>query len=157
MTNELQLLIETLEKKEGILKGILDKSKAQLKLAEQELLDAERFDQLVDDKAVLLEEMAKLDEGFDRTYERIRNELLRHKDEYKKEIALLQKLIAKGVDLGAQISAAEGRTKDKLVGSLKRTKKELAKKRVSSKIATDYYKTTNNLKHIDSLFLDKKK
>lgn len=157
MTNELQLLIETLEKKERILQKILDKSKIQLEVTEQEFLDAECFDQLVDDKEVLLEEMAKLDEGFDRTYERIRDELLQHKDEYKKEIAHLQKLIAKGVDLGAQISATEGRTKDKLVGSLKRTKKELAKKRVSSKIATDYYKTTNNLKHIDSLFLDKKK
>lgn len=157
MTNELQLLIETLEKKERILQKIFDKSKIQLEVTEQEFLDAERFDQLVDDKEVLLEEMAKLDEGFDRTYERIRDELLQHKDEYKKEIAHLQKLIAKGVDLGAQISATEGRTKDKLVGSLNRTKKELAKKRVSSKIATDYYKTTNNLKHIDSLFLDKKK
>ncbi len=157
MTNELQLLIETLERKERILQKILDKSKIQLEITEQEFLDAECFDQLVDDKEVLLEEMAKLDEGFDRTYERIRDELLQHKDEYKKEIALLQKLIAKGVDLGAQISATEGRTKDKLAGSLKRTKKELAKKRVSSKIATDYYKTTNNLKHIDSLFLDKKK
>lgn len=157
MTNELQLLIETLERKERILQKILDKSKIQLEITEQEFLDAECFDQLVDDKEVLLEEMAKLDEGFDRTYERIRDELLQHKDEYKKEIALLQKLIAKGVDLGAQISATEGRTKDKLAGSLKRTKKELAKKRVSSKIATDYYKNTNNLKHMDSFFLDKKK
>ena len=157
MTNELQLLIEALEKKEGILKQILDKSKIQLKVAEMETLDVERFDALVDDKAALLEEMEKLDKGFDRTYQRIKDELLTNKDKYKKEIAVLQKLIAGGVDLGAQISATEGRTKDKLAVSLARTKKELAQKRVSSKIATDYYKNTNNLKHIDSLFLDKKK
>lgn len=157
MTNELQLLIEALEKKEGILQQILDKSKLQLEVTEQEDFDVERFDGLVDDKAALLEEMTKLDEGFDRTYERIKEELLLHKDEHKKEIAALQKLISKGVDLGAQISATEGRTKDKLAVSLTRTKKELAQKRVSSKIATDYYKSTNNLKHVDSFFLDKKK
>ncbi len=157
MTNELQLLIEALEKKEGILQQILDKSKFQLEVTEQEDFDVERFDELVDDKAALLEEMTKLDEGFDRTYERIKEELLLHKDEHKKEIAALQKLISNGVDLGAQISATEGRTKDKLAVSLTRTKKDLAQKRVSSKIATDYYKSTNNLKHVDSFFLDKKK
>lgn len=157
MTNELQLLIEVLEKKERILQQILDKSKIQLEVTEQDTLDVERFDELVDDKAVLLEEMTKLDEGFDQTYERIKEELLMHKDQHKKEIATLQKLISKGVDLGAQISATEGRTKDKLAVSLTRTKKELAQKRVSSKIATDYYKNTNNLKNMDSLFLDKKK
>lgn len=157
MTNELQLLIESLEKKEGILKQILNQSRIQLKVAEAEELDAERFDKLVDEKTALLEEMEKLDKGFDSTYQRIKEELLAHKDQYKKEIATLQKLIADGVDLGAQISATEGRTKDKLAVSLIRSRKELAKKRVSSKVATDYYKTSNNLKYVDSLFLDKKK
>lgn len=157
MTNELQLLIETLEKKEKILQQIFDKSKIQLNVVEQEILDTEYFDKLVDDKAALLDEMTKLDEGFDKTYERIKEELLTHKDEYKKEIAVLQKLIGRGVDLGAQISATEGRTKDKLTASLARAKKELVQKRVSSKIATDYYRNTNNLKHMNSFFLDKKK
>lgn len=157
MTSELQLLIETLEKKEGILKQILDKSRHQLEAAEADALDTEQFDKLVDEKDILLKEMEKLDNGFDRTYQRISEELLAHKDKYKKEIVVLQKLIANGVDLGAQISATEGRTKDKLAVSLTRSKKELAQKRVSSKVATDYYKTSNNLKYVDSLFLDKKK
>ena len=76
MTNELQLLIEALEKKERILRQILDKSKIQLNVAEAETLDVERFDKLVDDKASLLEEMVKLDEGFDSTYQRVKDELL---------------------------------------------------------------------------------
>lgn len=157
MTNELQLLIEVLEKKEKILRKILDKSKIQLKVAEEETLDVEGFDKLVDDKASLLEEMEKLDEGFDSTYQRIKDELMEEKDKYKKEIAALQKLIATSVDLGAQISATEGRTKNKLSVSLARTKKELVQKRVSTKVATDYYRTSNNFKHASSFFLDKKK
>ena len=70
MTNELQLLIEALEKKERILRQILDKSKIQLNVAEAETLDVERFDKLVDDKASLLEEMVKLDEGFETVYKK---------------------------------------------------------------------------------------
>ncbi len=157
MTNELQLLIEVLEKKERILRQILDKSKIQLNVAEAETLDVERFDKLVDDKASLLEEMVKLDEGFDSTYQRVKDELLTQKDRYKKEIVVLQKLIENGVDLGAQISAAETRTKNKLSVSLARSKKELVQKRVSTKVASDYYKTSNNFKHASSFFLDKKK
>ncbi len=157
MTNELQLLIEALEKKERILRQILDKSKIQLNVAEAETLDVERFDKLVDDKASLLEEMVKLDEGFDSTYQRVKDELLTQKDRYKKEIVVLQKLIENGVDLGAQISAAETRTKNKLSVSLARSKKELVQKRVSTKVASDYYKTSNNFKHASSFFLDKKK
>ena len=157
MTNELQLLIEALEKKERILRQIIDKSKIQLNVAEAETLDVERFDKLVDDKASLLEEMVKLDEGFDSTYQRVKDELLTQKDRYKKEIVVLQKLIENGVDLGAQISAAETRTKNKLSVSLARSKKELVQKRVSTKVASDYYKTSNNFKHASSFFLDKKK
>lgn len=157
MTNELQLLIEALEKKERILRQILDKSKIQLNVAEAETLDVERFDKLVDDKASLLDEMVKLDEGFDSTYQRVKDELLTQKDRYKKEIVVLQKLIENGVDLGAQISAAETRTKNKLSVSLARSKKELVQKRVSTKVASDYYKTSNNFKHASSFFLDKKK
>ena len=157
MTNELQLLIEALEKKERILRQILDKSKIQLNVAEAETLDVERFDKLVDDKASLLEEMVKLDEGFDSTYQRVKDELLTQKDRYKKEIVVLQKLIENGVDLGAQISAAETRTKNKLSVSLARSKKELVQKRVSTKVASDYYKTSNNFKHASSFFLEKKK
>ena len=157
MTNELQLLIEALEKKERILRQILDKSKIQLNVAEAETLDVERFDKLVDDKASLLEEMVKLDEGFDSTYQRVKDELLTQKDRYKKEIVVLQKLIENGVDLGAQISAAETRTKNKLSVSLARSKKELVQKRVSTKVASDYYKTSNNFKHASSFFFVKKK
>jgi len=157
VTNELQLLIEVLEKKERILRQILDKSKIQLNVAEAETLDVERFDKLVDDKASLLDEMVKLDEGFDSTYQRVKDELLTQKDKYKKEIVVLQKLIENGVDLGARISAAETRTKNKLSVSLTRSKKELVQKRVSTKVASDYYKTSNNFKHASSFFLDKKK
>lgn len=157
MTNELQLLKEALQKKERVLQQILDKSKIQLELAGADSLNAEKFDALVDDKAELLVEMEKLDEGFDSIYQHIRNELPGQKEQYKKEIAVLQKLIQNTVDLGAQIHATEARTKDKLSVALVKSKRELSQKKTSMKAVSDYYKTSNNLKYVDSYFLDKKK
>lgn len=157
MTNELQLLKEALQKKEKVLQQILDKSKMQLELAGADSLDTEKFDGLVDDKTELLVEMEKLDEGFDSTYQHIRDELPGKKEQYKTEIAVLQKLIKNTVDLGAQIHATEARTKDKLSVALVKSRRELSQKKTSMKAVSDYYKTSNNLKYVDSYFLDKKK
>lgn len=157
MTNELQLLKETLEKKQKILRQILDKTLLQQELAGAESLDAEQFDRLVDDKTELLAQMEKLDEGFDSTYQRIKNELSDEKGRHQTEIAGLQELIKGVVDTGAQIHAAEARTKEQLSHALAKSKKELARKRVSYKKVMDYYKASNNLKYVDPYFLDQKK
>lgn len=157
MTNELQLLKEVLEKKEKLLQQILDKSAMQLELAGAESLDVEAFDSLVDDKTELLAEMERLDEGFDSIYQHIREELPGQKDQYKEQIAALQTLIKSTVDLGAQIHATEARTKDKLSVALIKSKRELSQRKTSMKKVSDYYKISNNLKYVDSFFLDQKK
>ena len=68
VTNELQLLIESLEKKKTILNEILTKSKRQGEVASAEVFDAEQFDLLVDEKSELLIQMDKIDQGFDAVY-----------------------------------------------------------------------------------------
>lgn len=157
MRNELQLLIESLEKKEEILKQILSISKAQYDLATEEEFQPEAFDKLVDDKDALLQDMEKLDEGFDRTYQRIRDELPDKKDMYKDEILSLQKLIKGTVDLGAQIHASEARAKDKVASAILKSRQEFTQRKSNARMVSDYYKTSNNIKFVDSLFLDKKK
>lgn len=157
MTNELQILIESLQKKEKILKEILGKSKEQYALAEAEKLEVEQFDALVDEKAQLLSDMEKLDEGFDATYQRIKEQLLKNKDMYSKQIAELQQLIQSTMDLGAQICTTESRTKDKLAAAITVERQDLIQKKVSMKAVANYYKESNNLKYIDPYFMDSKK
>lgn len=60
MTNELQLLIESLEKKKGILAEILAKSKLQGEIASADDFEAEQFDLLADEKAELIIQMLSL-------------------------------------------------------------------------------------------------
>lgn len=157
MTNELQMLIESLKKKIGIMDNILLASKEQEKLANSTEFDSERFDELFDQKDVLLKEMGELDQGFDATFSRIRDELLDNKEKYRDEILQLQQLIRATVDRGAEISATETRTKDSLSNVMKRQKQDLAKRKVSSKTVMDYYKTSSQLNHVEPFFMDQKK
>lgn len=157
MTNELQMLIESLKKKIGIMDNILLASKEQEKLANSTEFDSERFDELFDQKDVLLKEMGELDQGFDATFSRIRDELLDNKEKYKDEILQLQQLIRATVDHGAEIAATESRTKDSLGNVMKRQKQDLAKRKVSSKTVMDYYKTSSQLNHVEPFFMDQKK
>lgn len=157
MTNELQILIESLKKKIGIMDDILLASKEQEKLANSTEFDSERFDELFDQKDVLLKEMGELDQGFDTTFSRIRDELLDNKEKYRDEILQLQQLIRTTVDRGAEIAATESRTKDSLANVMKRQKQDLAKRKVSSKTVMDYYKSSSQLNHVEPFFMDQKK
>ena len=134
MTNELQLLIEALEKKKTILQDILQKSKAQNDVASLENFDAKQFDQLVDDKAELLQQMESIDDGFDAVYHRIKDEMLQKKDDFKTEIARMQKLIRETIDLGAQIHTTEVRTKEKLGVAIERSRQDLRRQKQSQRL-----------------------
>lgn len=157
MTNELQLLIESLEKKKEILTDILTKSRLQGEIALADNFEAEQFDLLVDEKSELLIQMDEVDQGFDATFNRIREELLSDKDTYKKEIARMQELIRETVDLGAQIHAMEARTKDSVSRIIKVNRQELLKRKAASKSVGDYYKANRQLDFVGSYFIDQKK
>lgn len=137
--------------------NILLASKEQEKLANSTEFDSERFDELFDQKDVLLKEMGELDQGFDATFSRIRDELLDNKEKYRDEILQLQQLIRATVDHGAEIAATESRTKDSLGNVMKRQKQDLAKRKVSSKTVMDYYKSSSQLNHVEPFFMDQKK
>ncbi|MBP3421794.1 MAG: hypothetical protein J6K37_05940 [Lachnospiraceae bacterium] len=157
MTNELQLLIEALEKKKDVLSNILAKSEEQKELVGAPKLDMEQFDRLVDDKTDLLTQMEQIDQGFDMVYHRVKDELVANKQSYKTEIERLQQLIKDTLDLGAQIHATEVRTKDSMSNVLLASRQELVKKRVTSKSVMDYYKANSQMSVMDPYFIDKKK
>ncbi len=157
MKNELQILIEALEKKEELLNSILDKSRQQQKIAMEQSLDAEGFDGLVDEKEELLKQMERLDEGFDAVYQSIRDELVSSQKQYSGEIAALQDKIRATMDLGTQIYTTENRTKDALSVSLARSRKELTQKKLSMRAVSNYYKASNGTQYVDSFFMDQKK
>lgn len=157
MTNELQLMNETLEKKKRILSSILEKSEKQRNLTLAENFDAEEFDRLVDEKSELLKKMEEIDQGFDAVYQRVKGELQQDAEGHRDEIRRLQTLIRETMDIGAQICTCENRTKDSMQNALASSRKELAKRRISSKSVMDYYKSNSQMAYTEPYFMDQKK
>jgi len=157
LTNELQVLIDALNKKHTILLSILDDSKKQYELSRESAFDLREFDNLVDHKDEMLRDMDNIDQGFDTVFQRIKSELLDNISSHTDEIGQMQKLIRAIIDCGAEISAVEMRTKESLKNSINKQRQELFQKRVSSKTVMDYYKASNQLNNLQPFFMDQKK
>jgi len=89
----LQMLQESLVQKNDILTKIEAKSKAQAELIAKPDVTLEELDRNMDEKSALIARITKLDSGFESLYDNIRKDLLGHKDEYKEQIAQIQKLM----------------------------------------------------------------
>lgn len=157
MNSYLQILQDGLRKKLEVLSRIEAKSRQQAQLLKEEKVSFEAIEQNMDEKAQLIEELENLDTGFEALYEKIREELIPRKEEYKEEISLLQDLISQVTEKSASIQAIEARNKAEMEMFFTRERKTLQTKRNAMSVATDYYQNMNKVKNVAPQFLDKKK
>lgn len=155
LANYLLILKESLEKKLSILQDIESKSKEQAQMIKDEL-PFEDIDKNMDDKESLIDELERLDEGFDSLYAKIKSELADNKDQFKEEIKTIQDLISKVMETSASIEVIESRNKTAMTNRFVNEKKDLSDKRAISSTAYDYYKTANKLQAVGPQFLDSK-
>lgn len=155
LANYLLILKESLEKKLSILQDIEFKSKEQAQMIKDEL-PFEDIDKNMDDKESLIDELERLDEGFDSLYSKIKAELADNKDQFKEEIKIIQGLISKVMETSASIEVIESRNKTAMTNRFANEKKDLSDKRAISSTAYDYYKTANKLQAVGPQFLDSK-
>lgn len=155
LANYLLILKESLEKKLSILQDIEFKSKEQAQMIKDEL-PFEDIDKNMDDKESLIDELERLDEGFDSLYAKIKSELADNKDQFREEIKTIQDLISKVMETSASIEVIESRNKTAMTNRFVNEKKDLSDKRAISSTAYDYYKTANKLQAVGPQFLDSK-
>lgn len=155
--NYLQVLEESLHKKMDVLRKIEEVNVRQEQILKSEMVLDDEFDKSITDKGVLIEQLKKLDEGFESLYERIKEQLSVGKERYKVQIAALQKLITEVTEKGVSIQAQEARNKILVEQFFAQRKQELQKGRRSSKIALDYYRNMNQTQVVMPQFMDKKK
>ena len=86
----LKILDESLDKKLALLKEIEDLSLSQSVMIEDGAA-FEDIDANMDDKAVLIDRINKLDEGFQAMYDNIKENLEAQDEEYEDEIELIKK------------------------------------------------------------------
>ena len=157
MDNYLQILQESLEKKIKLLTVIEEKSKEQSEMIKSSNFDMEHIDRNMDEKTELIQEVLKLDDGFEHLYERIKEELAANKEQYRTRILQLQALISQVTEKSTSIQVIEARNKAEMDIYFSKQKKSLQYRRNAMSVASDYYQNMNKVKHVSPQFLDKKK
>lgn len=156
MDNYLHVLEESLIKKNTILDQIYSCSEKQEQLLKEEDFSFENFDQIVEEKDGYVEELTKLDDGFETLYNRVSTQLSENRAKYGQEISRMQKLIAGITEKSVGIQALEARNKASLEQMFQRKRDSLKVNRQSSKAAYDYYKNMNNGSIPVSQYMDQK-
>ncbi len=113
ISNYLQVLEESLRKKLAALDRVESLCVEQEKLLKAPSFSEEAFDASMEEKGALIDELNRLDEGFESLYGHIREELPAQKEKYKTQIAALQQLVKDVTDKSVSIQAQEARDKKK--------------------------------------------
>ena len=120
-------------------------------------MDMEAYDEVVEEKDKLVDEINRLDDGFSSTYELIGDEVKNHPQQYREQVLKLQELIRAAVDRGVTIEAQEKRNRAALENVFRMKRQEIKKLKTSASAATRYYKSMSRINDIDPQLMDKKK
>lgn len=157
MENYLSVLEESLRKKLQILDELTSYTMAQQDLLKAEELDYDAFDQLVEKKDPLVQMIMELDQGFETVYDRIKEQLLEHKELYAVQIRTLQNLISELTDKSVKLQAMEQRNKTAVEQQFRKSREKIRQGRQNKQAALNYYKNMNHSDFVPPQFLDNKK
>lgn len=151
------IMRESLERKQRYLTEILKLTNEQSAIATAEKFDEEQFSELVEKKDVLIDNLNEIDKGFSSVYDRVRIEIQRDPVAYRDELLAIQNLIRICVDLGMQIEAVEERNRAVMEQVFSAKFQGVRQMKQSKTVANKYYKSMANGMVNDSLLYDRKK
>jgi len=114
------------------------------------------FEENINSKAALVDELNLLDEGFEEIYARIREQLDAGKEKYHEQIKRLQELIRQVTAEGSSIQAEEQRNYKLAQSKFESIKKQVREVKASHKAVSQYYRNMTKTNYIDAQFLDNK-
>ena len=152
----IQILIESLEKKIGILKSLQEQSNIQADILDAKDFDDESFDKTMDIKERLIDDLQFIDNGFDAVYNRVREELVNNKQAHRLSIERMQNLIREITDLSSGIQATEQRNDLKLKNRFKAERAQLRQSKATVQAVTGYYRTMTSSGYPQAQFMDHK-
>ncbi|MCR4648825.1 MAG: hypothetical protein K5776_07080 [Lachnospiraceae bacterium] len=156
MDNYLNMLKDSLVKKEKNLSSLIALSEKQGAIVKEENnVDWEEFTKVADEKGVLIEEILKLDEGFEMLYDHIKEGLEDNREKYSSAIIEIKALIKSVTEKGADLEALERRNKTAIEAAFSSTRKEIRQSKLGQKAAADYYNKMNKINTIDPQLLDR--
>jgi flagellar biosynthesis/type III secretory pathway chaperone len=153
----IDIMIQSLKKKEKVLDGIIKADEVQKQALLDPNLDPDDFDKTVNTKSQLIDELNKLDDGFEETYKLVKEEIEGNRNAYKTEIVELQGLIRKITDKSMQIQRQEASNKQLMSKKFSTVKRQVKEVRQSQKVVNQYYKNMMNRNYVEPQFMDNKK
>lgn len=157
MESQLSILSESLDKKLQVLQKITEYNKLQEQSFQNGTAKLEDFDEAVEQKGRLIEEISRLDEGFELLYARLAKELQGNRERYKNQILVLQQKVAQVTELSVAIQAQEQRNKKLVEEFFARERRNIRESRKASKAAYGYYKSMSGANYIQPQIYDNKK
>lgn len=155
--NYLNILEQSLKKKLGVLNQIREKNEQQRILLLDKELAPEDFEENINQKAALVDELNLLDEGFEEIYARIQQQLNAGKEQYQKQIQRLQEMIREVTAAGSSIQAEEQRNYKLAQKKFESVKKQVREVKASHRVVSQYYRNMTQGHQIEAQFLDNKK
>lgn len=152
-----QILVDSLNKKVLILEEILRQNILQAEAASKETFDMEAFEDTVDKKDELINNLTALDNGFEAVYNRVRDELMKNKSSYADQIRSMQQIVRQIADKSVEVQASEARNKNLVETALRNARKQFGQGMTSVRAASDYYKNMSRVNYIDPQLMDTKK
>ncbi|MBD5537124.1 MAG: flagellar protein FliT [Lachnospiraceae bacterium] len=156
MDSYLKILEESLRKKLLVLDEIQAYNERQKQIFQSDSVELDEFDAAVEEKGKLIEQVSKLDEGFETLYSSVAKELDGNREKYTKQIQTLKQLIQQVTEKGVSVQAQEARNKALIEAYFAKERNQLRRGRQASKVAYDYYKSMSNTNTVPPQFLDSK-
>lgn len=154
--NYLNILEQSLKKKLEVLGQIRIKNEQQRVLLLDEELAPEDFENNIEAKAALVNELELLDQGFEEIYARIQQQIRANKEQYQEQIRRLQEQIRQITAEGSSIQAEEQRNYKLAQKKFSDVKKQVREVKASHKVVSQYYRNMTNTNYVDAQFLDNK-
>lgn len=153
---ELQILKDSLVKKKDILLTIEEENKNQENALKATPVSFDDFEAIVDKKSVLIDELNKLDQGFESVYDRIKDSLLANKEKFKGQIEDFKALISEITDLSVSIQAQEARNKSLVEKFFSKSRENIQSERIRAKSSYDFMNRMSG-QGVAPRFMDTKK
>lgn len=107
-------------------------------------MDPDEFQVIIDEKGEKIEELNKIDEGFDTLFSYVEKEINENRMTYRTQIEQMQKLIGEVSELGIQIQALEHQNSGHLKVYLANQRKVVREFYVNSRTTSSYYQNMAN-------------
>lgn len=150
------ILLQSLEKKNALLDQMIQQNGVQEEILKREEFDMDAFDASIDRQDSYVEQLEKLDQGFESVYDRVREELIENKERYRSEITRMKEQIQQITDKIVTLNAGNMRNKMLAENQFKKKRQEIGNGASKNKVAKNYYNNMNKLNYVSPQFYDNK-